>query len=168
MSSGAFLRVIRGQQHGCHCALLDTSWSHLSVLVIPARPIGVCAKTYNKQHIVHLLLGNALVSGSKHFSTWISVESILNTAIKTPSAFLNTKDFGFDMSIKKFSILLCQYLCDHVGVIFMYACACVLFQKPLPWNLNTPISVFSTLWGTKARQACIIIVIPPVQGQSSS
>lgn len=53
--------------------LSDTSWSHLSVLGIPVKPTQFCAKTYDKQHLVHLLLGNALVSGSKHFSTWIAV-----------------------------------------------------------------------------------------------
>jgi len=42
--------------------------------------------------------------------------SVLNTAIKTPPAFLNTKNFIFDMSIKRLGIFLCQYLCGRVCV----------------------------------------------------
>lgn len=51
----------------------DTSWSHQAVLVTPVRLAPFCAKTYNKQHAVHLLLGNTLASGSKHLSMWVMV-----------------------------------------------------------------------------------------------
>lgn len=118
-------------------------------MVVTVRPIGFCAKMYNKQHIVRLLLGNALVSGSNHSSTWISVVSALNTTVKTPPDFLNRKDFVFEMSIKMFSVFLCQYLSDHVCVVFMYERAGVPFHKPLLWKLNIHISVFSILWGQK-------------------
>lgn len=51
----------------------DTSWSHQAALVTAVRLALFCAKMYNKQHAVYLLLGNALASGSKHLSTWVAM-----------------------------------------------------------------------------------------------
>ena len=51
----------------------NTSWSRQAVLVTPVRLAPFCSKTCNKQHAVHLLLGNTLASGSKHLSMWVMV-----------------------------------------------------------------------------------------------